>query len=421
MDIKITSFPAENGESNLIECFGKKKTNILIDLGFYKTYANFIKKKLKKLANDGGKIDLLVLSHYDADHIEGAIGFFQDLLSECFIEIGEIWVNDLLALSSIEIAADDVNISQGVVYEFSKFIMKAYRQDSSKILNSEISSKDSITITKLLKALGYNDKVNKSFRHKIVCIDNKIEDYLTINDEVEVKLLSPNKNNLKKILFEFLKWLEINKEEFAFIGDNELFEMFVANFDENMQKDIRTIIKQKNITSSINPEQVIDDILSNGNVFIDKSISNKSSIAFYMKFHETKLMFTGDIDVESIINKSDKSVYKLDLLKVSHHGSKNNTDTLFLNTLECCNYLICTNGSRSSKHPDIDTLVHIAQKGMCNVYMNYKINKMNISDSLMDVLIDRYKLKIFQADGERNQILEIIFDKGELTWKAVSY
>ena len=29
MDLQITAFPARNGESLLIECYGKEKTNIL--------------------------------------------------------------------------------------------------------------------------------------------------------------------------------------------------------------------------------------------------------------------------------------------------------------------------------------------------------------------------------------------------------
>lgn len=71
MEVKITAFPAENGESILIECFGVKKTNILVDLGYSQTYKKFIEKKLRSLANLDEKIDLFVLTHYDADHIEG--------------------------------------------------------------------------------------------------------------------------------------------------------------------------------------------------------------------------------------------------------------------------------------------------------------------------------------------------------------
>ena len=38
MDLQITAFPARNGESLLIECYGKEKTNILVDMGFSETY-----------------------------------------------------------------------------------------------------------------------------------------------------------------------------------------------------------------------------------------------------------------------------------------------------------------------------------------------------------------------------------------------
>ena len=65
MDLQIPAFPrARNGESLLIECYGKEKTNILVDMGFSETYNKFIKPKLKSIGEKGEKIDLFSIDTF---------------------------------------------------------------------------------------------------------------------------------------------------------------------------------------------------------------------------------------------------------------------------------------------------------------------------------------------------------------------
>lgn len=423
MEVKITAFPAENGESILIECYGVKKTNILVDLGYSQTYKKFIEKKLRSLAKLDEKIDLLVLTHYDADHIEGAIAFFEELLVDPFIDIEEIWVNEFLSLSSQQLDKNELNKEQESIYNFSKFMANIYRLGSSTITNKEISTEHSVTITKLIKELGYDKKINKSLVDKIICVHAEDTDNLIkINNEVELTILAPQKSKLQEQLIDFLKWFEKNKNIHLYIPKEELYELFVASSDANKVNDTNNIILKKEISSDINYQEKIGSILRSKDTLGTNSLANKTSIAFSLKFKNLNLMFTGDIDAETLISELESTENRYDLLKISHHGSKNNTNRLLLNSINCNNYLICTDGRGRSKHPNLETLVYIANSGnvrkcASNIYLNYPLNEINISKDCIATLISTLGANIYQTDTKKEGAIELIFEKGELIWK----
>lgn len=208
-DIKLTAFPAKNGESLLVELYGKEKINILIDLGYSDTYKKYIKKKLEQISKNGEQIDLLILTHYDKDHIEGVIEFFNDLLVNRYVDINEIWVNDYLALSSSKIKLDELDEDKKNIYDLSNFIMMEYRLNDSVRKKQDISNGDMITVTKLIKMLDLDSKVNKRFEDRIVCGSEK-ENSIKITDDITLNILSPTIDILKILRLNYINW--INKE-----------------------------------------------------------------------------------------------------------------------------------------------------------------------------------------------------------------
>lgn len=68
------------GDAILIRFFGddKKYHNIMIDGGFVKTYKSTLKPVLVEIKESGEKIDLVVGTHYDGDHIGGLLAFVND-------------------------------------------------------------------------------------------------------------------------------------------------------------------------------------------------------------------------------------------------------------------------------------------------------------------------------------------------------
>ena len=136
-------------------------------------------------------------------------------------------------------------------------------------------------------------------------------------------------------------------------------------------------------------------------------------------------MFTGDIDAETLISELESTENRYDLLKISHHGSKNNTNRLLLNSINCNNYLICTDGRGRSKHPNLETLVYIANSGnvrkcASSIYLNYPLNEINISKDCIATLISTLGANIYQTDTKKEGAIELIFEKGELIWKEAN-
>jgi beta-lactamase superfamily II metal-dependent hydrolase len=91
---------------------------------------------------------------------------------------------------------------------------------------------------------------------------------------------------------------------------------------------------------------------------------NGSSIAFILRFKDITGLFLADGHPSDIVNSLKKLNYSqkcpllLSFVKVSHHGSKNNTSLELLALIRTGVYVLSANGI-TNKHPDKETLVRI--------------------------------------------------------------
>src|SRR2546423_1377421 len=74
---------AEFGDCLILE-YGAAESRryILIDGGPDEIYMRHLKAELEKIRGRGGKLDLIVLSHVDNDHVIGLLDLFSDLLDQ---------------------------------------------------------------------------------------------------------------------------------------------------------------------------------------------------------------------------------------------------------------------------------------------------------------------------------------------------
>ncbi|XKW97216.1 hypothetical protein R8G64_01655 [Tenacibaculum maritimum] len=73
--INIKMYEASEGDAFLVSFGQDENINLLIDMGLSETYNNHIKRDLISLNERAKSIQLLVITHIDKDHIEGAISF----------------------------------------------------------------------------------------------------------------------------------------------------------------------------------------------------------------------------------------------------------------------------------------------------------------------------------------------------------
>jgi beta-lactamase superfamily II metal-dependent hydrolase len=103
--IKLHVVQAEYGDCFILESKeGKESTTVLVDGGPYQTFEIHLKPTLQKLPLDG-KLDLVVLSHIDNDHIIGLLDLLDEIKSQRekgikeLVKVYELWhnsFNDLL-------------------------------------------------------------------------------------------------------------------------------------------------------------------------------------------------------------------------------------------------------------------------------------------------------------------------------------
>ena len=75
--VTIQMLPAASGDCIYLE-FPDPDFRILIDGGYAKTYHKYLKKFLLNLAAEGKRLNLIVVTHIDNDHINGIKSLLQE-------------------------------------------------------------------------------------------------------------------------------------------------------------------------------------------------------------------------------------------------------------------------------------------------------------------------------------------------------
>lgn len=307
---------AYNGDSILVKTFTADFNEfvILIDGGTGPTFNFSLRKELEDIT----RIDLLVLTHNDSDHIGGLIAFFKSSKIEN-IDISNIWVNtpNLIEVND----GEQISYRQSATLES---LIKKKKPDS--IINNYIHS--------------CNNQYNFS--------------------EIKLDILSPSKVIL-----------------------DELYANWPHNDDKNGQMSV--ISGTMDITNYNKSLRELSLEAFSPNSSIAGDMINASSISFILHCPDIKILFLADSRAEVVYEylSSDYSPNKklvVDYLKVSHHGSKNNTSCALLDLIDCDNFIISTNGGISThRHPSRETIARIIyhnardQTVKRNLYINYSI------------------------------------------------
>lgn len=363
MSINILSFKAEKGDAFLIKFDNNQ--NILIDMGMPKSYENEIRQELIKLKKAEQKIDLLIISHIDEDHIGGAIKFLEENKNNEIIEISEIWHNSYKHLQfkktkALEVEEDTLSILKSIIKQNQTTDIQEGIQN--------ISCKQGSSLASLIYKYGY--AWNNAFSNNGIFIENKQK---VVIGDLKFIFLSPNEEKLENLS---KKWLqELSKKKYNFeISDEEIFDDAFELYMKFLQD---TDIKISSISSkkSLNFEQLsrIEEK--------DNSVTNGSSLAFIVEYKDKKLLFLGDshedIVFDSLVKLKDNDYdLKFDLMKVSHHGSNKNISIRLLNLITCNNFLFSTDGL-SYNHPDLETIAKIVLNNIESkkeLFFNYELD-----------------------------------------------
>ncbi|MCS7472478.1 ComEC/Rec2 family competence protein [Myroides odoratimimus] len=318
--------PAFHGDCILIKTFDLDHNEFIILVDG--GTAQTFKYSLKAELKEITHINLLVLTHIDSDHIAGLIALFKNSLVDK-IQIDEIWINnpDLVEINNGEL----ISVRQG---------------DNLKNLILEKKPKTKLTQVSIL-------------------------DEVISRSGIEFTILSPTNEIINEL---YTRWETL--------------------------RVLETQQNKSNISSVQNSNiQSLED-LNKIPFFPDKSISedifNASSIAFLLKCSDVSILLLADSRPEIIaqslerIGINESNPLSVDYVKVSHHGSLNNTSQELMRLIKSSNYLISTNGGTANhQHPSRETISRIVynsnrQQGKLNVFFNYNLD--NLKERIGDFI-----------------------------------
>ena len=187
MNVDIKIYPAKNGDCFLVS-FGEtaeEKKHLLVDCGYVDTFLNYLKNDLLEIDENGGTVEKLILTHIDADHIQGAIRLLKDNNAKPFVAIKEVWHNTYRHL--FEEKESEIDEKQERILQ--QIIRRGYPQTKSKQGEQGISAEQGTTVGALLLQGKYS--WNSDFNNQAVCIEQGAE--IKLDADTNIYLLSPDK------------------------------------------------------------------------------------------------------------------------------------------------------------------------------------------------------------------------------------
>lgn len=364
MNVYAKIYPAKDGDCFLIS-FGEteeEKKHLLVDCGYVDTFQKYLKNDLIKIGKSGETLEKLILTHIDADHIQGAIRLLKDNNAEKFILINEVWHNTYRHLS--EQKEREIDVKQERILQ--QIIRRGYAQNESKKGEQGISAEQGTTVGALLLQGKYS--WNSDFNNQAVCIEQKPK--VAISTDANICLISPNKqklDKLKNLWTDELKRYGVNFNSGNSKLYDDAFEMLLS-WEKQKPK-----VAPKQIFAT---KETLEELLKTP-FNEDDTATNGSSIAFVLQVQNKKMLFLADahpgLIVHSLNEFQKEGTIIFDLIKVAHHGSFGNISCELLNKIDSERYLISTNGQKNN-HPDKETIAQIITRKADfhrKLYFNY--------------------------------------------------
>lgn len=390
-------FEAGNGDSFLVKCIGNIHTNMLFDFGYSSTYKKHIEKHLKNMSDRKEKLDLVVVTHIDQDHISGGVRFFEDngpADMPTIVGVKEVWHNSYRHLEMVETTKPLTEKEKKFIIRNS-IVVEQNREGGTTDTGGKLGSR----LAANLNFYGYN--WNSYFGRQAV---SHQKEPIQLNDEVKITVLSPTSNELEKLKKVWKRELKTKFPTIELNGD--------AIFDDAIEC-ISLMQRPRHIQNLVKYTSTTNNLESMANMSFPEDVDeiNASSITCIVEFNGKKLLFLGDTIPSvaaaqlRIIFGETKFPVHFDAIKLAHHGSAKNINKELLNIIDSEHYFISTNGNQYG-HPDIETIAKIivrkTKKFTRNLYFTNELSKLKFFEN--EELQQTYNYKMHYRDAAQDSI-----------------
>ncbi|HST47534.1 ComEC/Rec2 family competence protein [Jatrophihabitans sp.] len=315
-DLTVELLPARHGDCILVS-WGTPadRHHLLVDAGPAFAYQD-IAAQLQ--ARSVTAVDLLVLTHIDADHVEGTILLVND--SELGLEIGEVWYNGAPQLTSGTLGPVQGEILGALIAE---------------------------------RRLPWN----RAFGGEAVLArDGETPRCVGFPAGLRVTVLGPDLTQLHRL---HDTWLEVCLAADLPVGST-------AAALAALRARPKLVPASAYLSAGSTPDVARFAEQRRGN---DTRVANGSSIVLLLEWRDRSALLTGDatpaalrLAVQRLLDQRGGATLPVDVFKIPHHGSAKNIDAAIARLVPADHYLISTDGSYFN-HPDDTAVATIVQHG----------------------------------------------------------
>lgn len=364
----------------IVEDESGDKHSLMVDCGLF---TKEIKEIIEKELNN--RIDCLIITHIDDDHIKGVIKMLDE---EKTLIIGKILFNGSMTMHFKESSS---------LQEKERNVVQRLSELGFYPIEHSISGRQA---TSLMSIILNNKSWADSLEKECVTLDNPP---MNLDSLGSLYILSPNRKALELLDCKYKSECSKLFYEKTDYTTQSLYELVIRYFNEKNKSEF--FDGEYHISGDvINKEYLAkcsDSLAPNEN-----SLTNNSSIAVVWEINGRKFLFLGDANPKIVCEglKKYKDIKGLsfpivfDAVKVSHHGSEYNTSMDLLEKIDSENFIFC--GYNGDKAPHIKSIAKIITRPL-----NSEIRHRNLIYNMQE-----YRNRIINEFNKTNKITELSYN-----------
>lgn len=315
--VTVTCLPVGHGDSVLLEYGNDDETHrILVDGG----PANHYAAVQHAVGRHGGRFELLVISHIDADHIDGALILLRD--DALGVEFEDIWFNGWPQLAALG-AGSTEDVFGPVQGEFVGAVLRQQGRPWNEAFRKQPpASADGVGVV-------------------VVPEDSSLLPAHDLAGGARVTVLSPGVAQLRRLR---RSWRRVLRDVGMSPGDRTAM---LARLHE------RTVYR---------PPEAVEDFFAPKAFGSDTAVANGSSIALSFEYGAVRILLAADAHadvlrsgLQRLADELGAARVRFDAVKLPHHGSMANIDDSVLALIDARTFMVSTDGSHFD-HPDAETI-----------------------------------------------------------------
>ena len=341
MTVTLDVLPAAHGDA-LVITYGPAggEHRILVDGGPAPTYAKGLRTHLAGLDAAARHFELAIVTHIDADHIDGSLILFQD--HDLGLSIDDVWFNGWPQVAAADGAAAAKDAASG--------------DGDRGALQGEF-------LTRMLSTRAWNTTTAGQ------AVIRDLDHHIDLPGGAQLTVLSPTPAELEVLRGDWTA--TVTKAGFA-PGDGAGVAARLQQRGRYDPPDEPAGPAERGEPGERGP--AVSKLGS------DRAPANGSSIAVLLEVEGKRLLLGGDahsrVMVDALTGLAERfgtSTVNVDVFKLAHHGSAGNITRELLDLLRCDRFVVSTNGDHFH-HPDAEAIELLGRPSgptVPTVYFNY--------------------------------------------------